>query len=299
MMTKSGRIFIIFLFLWGCLASPEVSAGLTFDFKLSAGANFLAVGDLNRDIDGTNNFYKDYTIATGMSPMEGGFKKIQYGFEFEGDLLILLSPKFGLSIGSGFLQGEVGRDKSRAVVYYPDYTRTDEMEVRLNAVPIKIGAYFFVPISSKGRLFFNGGVGYYIAQYRKQFWSEWGTADWENWLRFDEKAKGENIGFHGGLGLEYAFSRKMALFVEGFARYAKIKELNGHQDWTPSWLEGTIKTEGKLYYYEWRDHLTRGWYSAVELDDSPLTPSTSLRNIRAANCVFSGFSIRVGFKLTL
>ena len=95
------------------------------------------------------------------------------------------------------------------------------------------------------------------------------------------------------MGLEFNFSRNLALVVEGFGRYAKLKGLQG--DYT--WKEEGIIEEATLWYYDWRSSDTGNEYPRIKFDDDVPTQTSFQRNIREGEVDLTGFSVRLGIKI--
>lgn len=259
-------------------------SGMSIGIKLSGGINHLFLGDINTYLEGYSDYLADnHTI-------DGEFKKIRYGFDFEGDVIIYLMPQFGIGIGSGYIYGKKGKNTN--IISFPMDDATvvvaDEMEV--SAVPIRLGVYYFPPLSSKARFFLNAGAGYYFVS-----WSE----AWQNdlnghWHTMDRKARGQCLGFQGGIGVEFDFAQNIAFVIEGYGRIVKSNDLQGeHEEAANSALIGTIgqnpSPEGTLYYYE------KNYPTLIIRDAEPY--GSTLRNIRQAGINFSGFTARAGIKI--
>ncbi len=266
-------------------AQPDDSR---FCFKLTGGMNYLLVGDTNEYIEGKNNSLKTYTKLYGYF-LEGEFKKIQLGLDFEGELTIALSSRFGISIGSGYILGVRGKDSNKMVGNFPTDESIYTLDVKISAIPIKLGVYYYFPLTSQACFSINAGAGYYFAKWSLVFHGEWKT----DWNTRDDQADGKGIGFHGGIGFEFYITHNVALVLEGQGRFAKIDGFEGVSNTIRA--GGVDPTSGKLYYYESLHLGTGQWYPMVRIwDEKP----TWERNVREANVDFSGFAIRAGMKIS-
>ena len=274
-----GVCLLLLLLLPGLNKAEEEKAAskkINFAVKLSAGMNYLALGDINAHLKGFSDFFKDQARLEDKTA-EGEFKKIHLELDFEGDVIVYLTPQFGISLGSGYIYGKKGKDVNKII----SVGKTFSVEVKVSAIPVRLGAYYSLPISSKAQFFLNGGVGYYFAK-----WSE----DWPE-LSLSKEANASGIGFYGGLGFEFNLASNIAFVIEAKGRYAKI-----------GGFEGTSKDtffqytkEGKLYYFEWFPW-TYKWYPMIDI--SKEEPSGDrIRNIREAKVDFSGFTLRAGIKI--
>ena len=246
--------------------------------------NYLAVGDPNAYLKGLSDFLKDQASLEGS---EGDFKKIHIGLDLEGDAVVYLTPRFGISFGSGYILGKKGKDVNKIII--GGQTFTDELKV--SAIPVKLGVYYSLPLSSHARFFLNGGVGYYFAKWSEAYRNEWSG----NWWTTDQKARASGIGFHGGVGFELNLASNIAFVLEGQGRYAKIGGFKGDEEnkiYSPP-MESSEK--GKIYYFEWFPW-TDNWYPMIDLSDEE--PSGDrIRNVREAKVDFSGFTFRAGIKI--
>jgi hypothetical protein len=267
---------------------PGLSKAKKFSLKLSGGMNYLAVGDPNASLKGLADFLKDQaSLGEIIIIPEGDFKKIHFGLDLEGDVIVYLTPRFGISLGSGYILGKKGKDVNKIIIGGQTFTE----EVKVSAIPVKLGVYYSLPLSSQTRFFLNGGVGYYFAKWSDAYRNEW-TGNW--WTK-DQKARASGIGFHGGVGFELNLVSHIVFVLEGQGRYAKIGGFKGDKEnkiHSPP-MESSVK--GKLYYFEWFPW-TYKWYPMIDLSDEE--PSgDKIRSVREAKVDFSGFTFRAGIKI--
>jgi opacity protein-like surface antigen len=287
------RKFSIILILGFLFFSFNVAAaqsdGIRFGFKLTGGMNVLSVGDSNEYVEGQSRFWKTYTQLYGYS-LEGEFKKIQMGLDFEGEMTIALSPQFGICLASGYMHGARGAGSSKIITDFPSEGSVYTYDQKVSAVPIQLGVYYCFPLTSRARLSLIAGAGYYLAKWSVVFHGEWQT----DWITREERADGKGIGFHGGIGFEFDVAHHVALVLEGQGRFAKIGGFEGNcKKLRPL---GEDQYNGKLYYYEELSTGTGQWYPYVGIwDEKP----TWGRNVREASVDFSGFAIRAGVKINL
>lgn len=285
-MSKRVRVTIYCLLL--ILFLPGLSKAEKFSIKLSGGMNYLEVGDPNAFLKGLSDFLKDQASLDGSIP-EDEFKKIHFGLDLEGDVVVYLTPRFGISFGSGYILGKKGKDVNK-IIYIGGRTFTEE--VKVSAIPVKLGVYYSLPLSSQARFFLNGGVGYYFAKWYDAYRTEWSIGWWTTY----QKARASGIGFHGGVGFELNLVSNIAFVLEGQGRYAKIGGFKGDEEdkYYPSPTE--FSSKGKLYYFEWFPW-TDKWYPMINiLEEEP--SGDRIRNVREAKVDFSGFTFRAGIKIS-
>ena len=268
-----------------------------FSLKLTAGYGSMAVGDINAVLEGRENIYTDYASLVG-AQKEGEFKELNRGFEYEGELLINITESFGLGIGAGYIQREEHGEasfKHEEDDYY--FLLSYSYGPEISAIPVKLTAYYFVPIASRLSLYLNGGIGYYFGKIRYPIQEEYQYGYDEHEV-YDHiiTAKDNAFGYHGGIGCEYNVTKNLAIFVEGAARYAKLKDWKGDEIIRYSdtyYGEEARVNSGILWYYEflWREQ----YYSFLDIIAEEHL--YHVRNVRKAEGDFSGFSLRAGIKI--
>jgi opacity protein-like surface antigen len=283
----SKRVMVTIYCSLVILFLPGLSKAEKFSLKLSVVMNYLAIGDPNASLKGLADFLKDQASLGGEIP-EGDFKEIHFVLNWEGDVIVYLNPRFGISLGSGYILGKKGKDVNKIIIGGQTFTE----EVEVSAVPVKLGVYYSLPLSSRARFFLNGGVGYYFAEWSDAYCNEWTG----NWWTIDQKAKASGIGFHGGVGFELNLVSNIAIVLEGQGRYAKIGRFKGDKENKIYSPPADSLGKGKLYYFEYFPW-TYKWYPMIHiLEEEP--SGDKIRNVREAKVDFSGFTFRAGIKIS-
>jgi hypothetical protein len=269
----------------------------------------MSIGDINLVQEHLESSYNDWASLPDATK-EGEFKKLDTGFEYEGELILKLSEHFGIGIGAGFIRREEPSEVAFDLVtgdldLYYDFS----ISPKLRAIPIKLSAYYYIPVLSRMNLFLSGGIGFYFGKidYRRLWESEELYEGWEYYERKEEtviEAKDSGIGLHGGIGFEYDVMRYLAFFIEGTGRYVKLKDWEGdvieyigitYDDGT---TEGTTETiTGTLWYYEYYPETSPDSPSYILKMQKEKPSGSKIRNARKAEMDLSGFSFRIGFKV--
>ena len=279
----------IFIFLVFLLPVRGRTADWKWSLKLSGGWAYLAGGDLNQGLQGLNDFSKDEYLN-----VSGYYKKLHEGFDFQGELILNLTPRLGIALGSGYFQAS----KKSSVNYdFWIISAKDTIHPKVSVIPITLGVYYNLPLFRLFSLNLNAGLGYY-----------WGELKWEDQYVFEAQgfsdrgterwnASKGTIGFQGGLGIDFHLTSHLALALEGFGRYAELKGLSG--DWTLEGKDssGSYSERGKrtLWYFELSSE-TRKYPMVGLYEERP--ESSSFLNVREAAINLSGFSVRAGIKFT-
>ena len=285
MSRKKGFMLVVcLLFL---LFLPGLSKAEKFGVKLSGGMNYLLVGDVNEGVKGVIDYLRDSATVVPGTSTEGEAKPIHLGFDFEGYVIINLTPRVGIGFGAGYIQGA---KISELTVHFPEIQPEASLtfKPKVSAIPIRVGVFYTLPVSEMVNIVFNAGAGMYLSNYSYNFRPGPGWSG--NSITQTASAKG--FGFHGGVGLEFNLASNIAFVLEGQGRYAKIGGFEGTAKYDGSSLPYT--EEGALYY--WEQMTIVGKYPRVLVQENkPSGPDVS--NVRDAKVDFSGFTFLAGIKI--
>lgn len=272
-------------------SGPSVYIGL----KFYGAMNYMLASDINDHLQGTTNYWNDRG-----ADVQGEFEALNWGFDFGGEFIIHFTPRFGkgpqfgIGLGGGYIQADSNSTVNNT---WPVYSYQDTANPKVTAIPITMSGYFGFPLGSKITLTANVGVGYYLGTFNWNYgWDSEFDVFEENW-----EGKSNALGFHGGLGLEFNFSSNIALFIEGFGRYAKLKSLTGNYTMEETYFgfhgEESIN-DATLWYYERHSYLTGKNYHTINFDAEKPEETLYIKNIREGEVDLTGFSIRVGIKIS-
>jgi hypothetical protein len=269
-------------------APQSTRPGIDFSLKFHGGMNYMRIGDINDALQGTTDYYKDLPNVD----IEEDLSPVHWGIDLGGELIINFTPRVGIGLGGAYLQ--VSKETIIDVIWEGSPYK-DTAHPKVTIIPLTFSVHLGLPLGNIMNFTLNAGAGYYLGtiQWHYSWDSEYHDYE-ENW-----KAKSNTIGFQGGLGLEFNFSRTLALVVEGFGRFAKLKSLQGDYIWKRYFFgheEGIIE-EATLWYYEWRSSDTGKEYPRIEFDDDVPTETSFQRNIREGEVDLTGFSVRLGIKI--
>ena len=314
--------------------------------NISGGMNNINGGDVNGAIRDYKQLITDYNDYYG-TDNSADWEELKWIQNIKGEVLFNLSPSFSIGLGVEYLSknnkgtitfSEANSDTIYEIGYYYMYSLDDnyseEPSYKLQAIPVTLNFYYFMPFSSKIEAFFVGGIGYYFGtltynnpyqsatDYQEDYYSTAYDTYLFTWVQDDSyegassiKATCNTIGFHGGVGVDIKLFSNISLVAEGIYRYVKFKEWDGswNDDWT--WDErwgwsdvgyeedsGSVSDEwsGKIWYFEEYENSDIGkWYQKVSLPErEPTALEGEIRNVRHAAINLNGFSIRLGVKIS-
>jgi len=291
-MKKSGNLWVSFFIGLVLLVGtcPGIKAGeLKFGLRLSGGMAYFNLGDVNASIRGRVDYFKEESKKAGY-PLSGDLQSLHFGLDAGVDLFLFLNPRLAFSLGSGYIAGSAGKGGQGLTIQETSETIHTTNELRVQAIPITLGVYYFFPLGSDLRLYAGAGASYYATKFKN---SNKGDTEYGYWVDYQED-NGYGVGMSGSLGFEFNVAPAVAVFLEGSGQFAKIGNFEGKGEYTSTFDHETWT--GKLYYYESYEWWTDRWYPT--LDTLPEKPAESwMRNIREGIVDLSGFALRAGLRI--
>ena len=194
-------------------AAPEVHR---LNLVLSAIPSQLNGGSMNHLIERVNI----YPLGIqGYQPLD----KITQGWLFDAELRFFVRPNFALAAGFGQIKTESKQ------VYLPGIGAETTVRAEMLAVPIHVGALFYMPPYTQGdfqaRTFFGGGL-VSMTTCRATFSSR-DVNPPTTTIPFSGKivGRGEGPGFYAEIGEHMFFAARYSLMVGAIYRSAKVTGL--------------------------------------------------------------------------
>jgi hypothetical protein len=278
-----------------------------FSLKVTAGlGSRIPIGDVNDCLESFNNnevFEAHRESETGQ--VVGEIKTLDTRiFHGEAELRFDLTSRISFGIATS---APIHKRNESSVTYTilgwagPQVmTWTFKPEIKVS-YPIRLSAYYTLPVIPRLNISIGGGVGFYSAKVSQPLRFEItypvGGSSWFTW---DQEAKRNfAFGFHGNVVFEYLLNNKLALVGEFQYRLGKI-----------SGFKGTIKHEnnhgdkseesGTLYYFTEWNYFIGTRHATLEIFETP--PEGGVRwinDLREAALDLSGYSIRMGINVRL
>jgi len=261
---------------WG--AESDFFKGIGLTVKVSVGFNRIAAGEINDGIKGVVDYYK-YLISYWGHSFDREVKPFHSGFDFGADAIYSLTSHIGIGLGLSYVQWG---NKSWLPLKDPKLIRRLDSTSQVKAYPVRLGAFVTLPVFRKINVTFNAGPTYYFVRYIYHM-------SYQPYAVI-QKASGQGLGFHGGIGLELEWNSRSTLFIEYQGRYAKFNTFEGTEEKT--FFGDRLKEEGPLCSMEYMEGSEIGRRLAVLDEEMLLYP-----NVKKADFDLSGFAIRVGAKI--
>jgi hypothetical protein len=256
--------------------------------KLGGGASTVTVGDFKTVIDASNTYVRSLYSVTG------GQKAPPYVGGGGIDIIVHLTRVIGIGTGVGYVWG---RQQSSRQMSSSSWNQTLDASVEVSALPVRIGPVITIPFSRTFEAYISVMPAYYIGKIKKD--TSWTYVYPTYSTTQHEVLTGKKNGFgaEGALGIKINLSSSFGLFLEGNGRYAKLAKLTGSYDFQSSSSTSTSRT-GALTYYEGYQSSTGTWVSYVSLPATPITASSTVRNVRGANLDLSGGGLAFGLTIS-
>jgi hypothetical protein len=279
---RPARILAAGLLL--ALALPGLAVDV--DLRLSGGLATVRAGDITSMLEAWREFRKKEAAANSWTLDDERTSSVRNGFTFEAELFVLIMPRLGAGVASGYLYDDVTESNNFLTVRKPAETSTNGRPAKANGVPLIFSAYYLQPLGRRLSLYARAGGGWLWGNY----------ADLETFQKTtDERyvypisitASGRGTILVGGLGFFYRSSETLAFFLEVSGRKAVVEELDGV---TKEGLEGPLFTyEEYLPEYDL-------WQAKIEI--RPQEPAgDTVREVRRGALDLGGLSARFGLAI--
>ena len=278
--------------------AAAAAGGVKIDLRVHGGYSRLAAGDVNTGSGGLFEFYKLFA-EYGDYTYEGGYEPLHGGADAGADVIFLLSRRFGVGIGVGFLKS--AGDADMTLIPPDSETMVFDGGSALSAFPIRLGLYYSLPLVGKLSLTANAGGAFYAGlRFKDRFHVEAGSVFSTQEITATRTSLSKNLGFQGGLGFEYEVSPKMGVFVEAQGRYARFENFGSASIYLASAEGGSDTREGKIYLRTQTlatDPLIV--INMYQVESTPPTPDPPDLVIREPKFDLSGFCLQMGIRIRL
>jgi len=259
--------------------------GVELNPKLSGGYTYLDVKSINRGLEDWAEWIKrDAEEHKNWLYLGQNVKSLQSGIQLEGEILLSFSRRIGISLGTGYIYGDLKEKETEVLVQRPTGVLSQIYPVTASAYPLVLSGYYFIPLSSRLHVYARAGGGLAWAKYVYREAKKLGSALKYNYFRLGRASASGSI-LLGGLGFVYETDVGVRFFVEGLIRRAKIQGFSG---------ENELEEKGTLYYFEEYIPDLDFWQTKNEIRTEKPSGS-NFRSVSEAVVDFSGLSVKIGF----
>ena len=274
--------------LLGLILLPAVYGG-QFWLKAGGGVATLNGGDYNRAVPGSNNLYR--VLYTNVS---GVLAKLDRGLDLALEAGVGFGRHWNLSVGLGYLSAKEVSNIAYDWKFGPNtYHDTIAIDPHFSAIELSLNAAYVIPIGPV-RLNLEAGPGLYFCRFASDSDFTSTQLDWSYSYQF--RADRVAPGVRGGVGIEVAVSRRLAVVLDVLGRYVRVNDIQG-----TGTVSGTIAGASyadslpgqSFWYYEY----VTGNVNYPQTSFQAFEPTSYLiTNARKGRFDFTGVSATFGFK---
>jgi len=310
-MKNKTRLLILLvtclIFLVPSLSGEKKTFWSRFSLKFTGGwGSRIPIGDVNDALKSFNDneiFQKHRKYNSGL--VVGELKTLDDRIShWEAELKFDLAPRISLGIDTS---APIHKHNHSSVTYtligqpgpqVMTWTFTPEIRV---SYPVRLSAYYTLPIIRRLSAYIGGGVGFYSARVSEFLrFDEIPPAGGSYWYIRDQVAKQKfGLGLHGNVSLQYSITNRFALLAEFQKRQIRIGSFEGNLNSRDIYGVSHEK-RGTLYYYTIWDLFVGVRHADLGIwPDIPEDPFIEIRDIKKATVDLSGYSIRLGISVRL
>jgi hypothetical protein len=259
--------------------------GLELDFKLSGGYAYFDLKSINLGLESWSEWKKrEAEDNNNWMYLGQNVQSLHSGIHLEGEILITFSPHLGISLGTGYIYGDLKEKEAEVLVQRPTGILSHVYPVTASAYPLVFSGYYFISLNRKLQIYARGGGGLAWAKYMYREAKKLESSEKYNYFLVGRASATGSI-LLGGVGFLYETDVGVRFFVEGLMRKAKIAGFSG---------ENELEEKGTLYYIEEYIPDLDLWQAKNEIRAEKPSGS-NFRSVSEAVVDFSGFSVKIGF----
>jgi len=258
---------------------------MELDFKISGGYAYIELGSINRGIESWAEWRKrEADENTNWLYLGQKIHTLHSGIHLEGEILLSISKRLGISLGTGYLYGDFKEKENEVLVQRPSELLSQVYPVTVSAYPLVLSGYIFFPLSRKIQIYARAGGGLAWAKYVYREAKKLESAEKYNYFLLGRASASGSI-FLGGIGFVYETEMGVRFFIEFSMRKAEIKGFSG---------ENELEEKGRMYHFEEYIPDLDFWQIKNEIRvEKPSGPN--FRSVSDAAVDFGGYSAKIGF----
>lgn len=254
--------------------------------KLTGGTTFLLRNDYNTGGQGIFDYYQ---FAYGN--MTGQFSPLRLGTNFGAEVAIPIGKSMAVGLGLGYVH--FSRD-SQFGYQWTFFSSEETLKPNIRLIPLTLNVHYYASIRPHLKADYFAGAGYYLLKFDHDWSVQTSFFSYESNQTFESNTG--NLGFQGGIGLEYELSTQIALVFQVTGQSIKFTEIKGAWNEKGSWFIGNWEDTSDtayFWYYERRD----SGNAFAQIAFSTEKPSeTEYAVIRKGILNLSGISAAIGLK---
>ena len=282
-MAVRPRAAVLALVLLAATALP--ARAVEVQIRFSGGPGTIRPADLNTMLDAWRAWRRMETARNSTWSVTGEkIGRVETAIDFRAELVVTLSSRFGIGLGSGYLYAETTEKGNFIQVLRKDVEHIFGRPGKAAGTPLILSGYVFQSLGKGWQLFARAGGGPMWARY---------TDREAHRLVEDEKytyasaivATGRGTLLEGGLGLGFRPTPALGFLVEAVLRKGTVDEL----------ADNTKAGEPETLYYLEEYLKTYDFWQARILASASVPADANYRAVRKARVEFDGLSVRLGF----
>ena len=269
-----------------CLSSSIVFPGISL--KLTGGMTYFFDNDYTKGIQGLYDYYLDsYGSVTGK------IKTLRLGLSVGGEVAVSLGGNLAVGFGAAYLRCS---RESEFGYQLPYFSSRDSLKPDIRMIPLTVNIHYYVPAGSRLKADWFVGAGYYMIKFDHGWTVATDFFSYHTEQTFSTHKA--NLGFQGGLGLEFEVFSQIALVFQASGRFIKFSDLKGDLKEKISTSNAIWENETSNAYF-WFYGRSEGGAAYAQVSFAETKPSeTEYSAIRKGILDLSGIAAGIGLKIS-
>ena len=146
--SKFVKISILSFFLLVVLRI--YSHSLQISFRISGSLSYISPDHINQTLHGREGFLiKRSSLRDDWTYIGGEVRDVHLATSFEGEIILGLNSRLAVGIGTGLLFLEATEEKTGIIIQRPQDTFTGVHPTEINAYPLRLSIYYFLPVKEQ------------------------------------------------------------------------------------------------------------------------------------------------------
>lgn len=272
-----------------CVFAIIVAQGLSMEFslKIAGGISFIDPQEVNLVLQSWQEYWITRAdLTNNWSYLEGQVSTIKLDYDFEIELILNITPRLAIGLGSGYLFSNAGEKSTTLSIEKVLGTFEHVKPTKISAIPLILSGYYIQPINPSLSLFLRAGGG--------PLWAKYFERDGNRNIVNESYSYQESISASAqgqiyllGLGILFETESGIRFFVEGTWRRAKIAGFSG---------ENKQEETGALTYLEEYVSSYELWQAKYRIFAEPPSDE-NFREVKQGTVDFSGISAKIGLMI--